>query len=323
MAANKLTEEQINEIVSLYQQDTSISQLAKQYEVSYPNIRKLLLKRNLLKVNPKHRRLKNPNLDLELFKKIDTSFKAYLLGLICADGHISKNVEITLQEKDKELLECIKTRIGMTSDLIFKKGVGGNRQNAYRLFICSKEIVNQLNIIGLTNNKTEDLSIQVLDHVPNSLLRDFVRGFFDGDGCITETKNEYDLNLIGCQSFIEPLKDLLETVLGIHFSITKHGTTSYIRTIRVSGRYQCIKFAEWMYAGSTIYMQRKYDKYQELVNSQQENPYGKLALKDYDIICELYNSGKHTYNELAKLYNINRSHVARILKGYRPKTKWQ
>ena len=323
MAANKLTEEQINEIVNLYQQDTPIRELSNNYGVSYQNIRNLLLKRNLLKVNPKHKRLHNPKLKTDIFKRIDTEFKAYLLGLICADGHISKQqkIELTLQAQDKELLEYIKVKLDHETPLIKKEGKGANRQDAYRLMLCSKEMTADLTKLGLDNNKTKNLSIDILKNIPNRLLRDFIRGFFDGDGCITETRNEYDLSIIGCQTFIEPLKDILEEILGIHFSLTIHGTTSYIRTIRVSGRYQCINFGKWMYEGSNIYMQRKYDKYRELVASEIENPGGKLSLKDYDIICELYKSGKHTYNQLAKLYNINRSHVSRILKGYRPKVR--
>lgn len=319
MAANKLTINQIDEIIKLYQEDIPIKQLANSYGVSYPNIRSLLLRRNLIKVNPKHRRLNNPDLKVDIFKSIDTEFKAYLLGLIAADGHVSKQgkVELTLQEKDKDLLEEVKKGLGHITPLIKKEG-RGNRQNAWRLMLCSKEIVKDLNSIGLDNNKTENLSIDILESVPSYLLRDFVRGFFDGDGCITETKNDYDLGIIGCQSFIEPLKTILEDLLGIHFSISKHGTTSYIRTIRVSGRYQCIKFAEWMYAGSNIYMKRKYEKHIELVNSQVENPFGKLALKDYDIICDLHKTGKHTYNDLASLYNVSSRHVSRITKGYRP-----
>jgi Helix-turn-helix domain of resolvase/LAGLIDADG-like domain len=319
MATNKLSKEDIKEVIDLYtNKEIPIKQIADKFNCSYVNIRLILKRRSLIKVNPKHKLTKNPRLDLNLFTSIDSAFKAYLFGLITADGYVSKlNIELSLQEKDRELLEKIRVKLNLDTNLIFKP-LKAPRQNVYRLYICSKAIVQQLNNLGLSGNKTKDLNGDILKNIPDKFFSHFVRGFFDGDGCISHSNNDYTIGFIGTESFITALKNKLEVTTGVHFSLSKHSTTSYIRTITVSGRYQCISFAKWMYKYSVMHMHRKYQKYIELLASEIENPFGKLKLSDYDKIIKLYSTGKYTYVSLAEKFNISSKHVARIVKGYRP-----
>ena len=68
----------------------------------------------------------------EIFTK-DCEEKYYLLGLIAADGYISKKnnrIEICLAEKDKEYLENIKNIVCSKKTLKYKQ-----KQKAYRKFI--------------------------------------------------------------------------------------------------------------------------------------------------------------------------------------------
>ena len=52
--------------------------------------------------------------------------------------------------------------------------------------IVSQQIFNDLCNIGITPRKTWDMKIDdVMSHIPKQFIRDFLRGYFDGDGCIT------------------------------------------------------------------------------------------------------------------------------------------
>lgn len=81
--------------------------------------------------------------------------------------------------------------------------------------VTSKRMADDLRRIGLTNHKTFDLNIhQVLEHVPESLRRDFLRGMFDGDGSICIYKypyfrrHTYHLGFTGLKEVCEYVEDV-------------------------------------------------------------------------------------------------------------------
>lgn len=88
------------------------------------------------------------------FNRIDSEVKAYLLGYILADGHVSQsnNLMFCLHEKDIDLLEKIRAVLNCNSP-IRKKG-------RYRvLSIGSKYMCDVLRSYGFTNNKSMNLNM--------------------------------------------------------------------------------------------------------------------------------------------------------------------
>ena len=127
--------------------------------------------------------------DIDFFKCINTEEKAYILGFICADGHISEDrLVITVAEKDLDILE--KIRGAMHSNHPIKKIKRINPYNKtdrkqltlVELMIGRKELVEPLFNMGLSSNKTYTLNGDILKYIPKYLMRDFLRGYFDGDG---------------------------------------------------------------------------------------------------------------------------------------------
>lgn len=120
------------------------------------------------------------------FSVVETEAQAYFLGFLAADGCVRKQldgVELTLQEKDVEILTLFKEVLGGTSsDLYYKeKDIGSN---AYRLMLMSKQMALDLNSWGITPAKSHTMQIQ--KPIPEHLLRHFLRGLWDGDGSISE-----------------------------------------------------------------------------------------------------------------------------------------
>ena len=61
-------------------------------------------------------------LDEKYFDKIDSQNKAYILGFIYADGSINKGcLNITLSNKDVEILEFIKDELKYSGKISIKK----------------------------------------------------------------------------------------------------------------------------------------------------------------------------------------------------------
>jgi hypothetical protein len=116
------------------------------------------------------------------FFKVWTPNMAYILGFFAADGYMTLNkrgayfwnIGIT----DKALLLSIKKAIQAEHkiSICLRKG---NEKPLYRLQIGSKEMFNDLLALGFTQGKTKSLAVP---EVPALYFRDFVRGYFDGDG---------------------------------------------------------------------------------------------------------------------------------------------
>lgn len=118
------------------------------------------------------------------YKVNDNYFKtwssnmAYILGFWFADGNISKNesfiFNISQHKKDKYLLEAILKEMGSNYPL-HKNG------NNYYFNICSKTIYKDIIRLGGKERKSMDVKFP---NIPKKYMPDFIRGLWDGDGCI-------------------------------------------------------------------------------------------------------------------------------------------
>lgn len=146
---------------------------------------------------------------------------AYVLGFFAADGSMLLNnrgahfIEFTIT--DRIVLEHIQRVTGSTHH-IAERERGGNCKTAYRLQIGSKEWFEDLSRLGFTQNKSKRLP---LPKIPKAYFGDFVRGYFDGDGCVyfnhlsfaDRKKPRWILMTLftsGCRPFLQSLWDGLK-----------------------------------------------------------------------------------------------------------------
>lgn len=136
----------------------------------------------------------NKRVRQNFFENIETEVQAYLLGFYAADGNINekrKTFRIHLQKSDAELVYLYKDLISPDSRLFtiqerLVKGRDGMLVTAHESIgvdINSSKICNDLVNLGFGYNKTYcDLKLPAIN---KDLLRHFIRGYFDGDGCIS------------------------------------------------------------------------------------------------------------------------------------------
>lgn len=86
-----------------------------------------------------------------------------------------RDKRVIYQQPNRELLEQFNTTLASTYPI-------EKRKHSYRLRISNKIILNDINKLGIIPNKSKVLSFP---SVPDEFLRDFIRGFLDGDGWIT------------------------------------------------------------------------------------------------------------------------------------------
>lgn len=264
--------EEKDKICKMYLDGYSTVKIGQIYGVWNHSITAVLKERNI----DRDRRLSTRiyTLDEHYFDEIDTPIKGYIFGLLLSDGsnNPDKNtVSISLQEEDVQLLERIRLELKSTKPLEFldysnKHDFGYHYKNQYRLLLFSDKICSSLTKHGLIKNKSLFVDFKSFD---DSIMPAFIRGMWDGDGSLGLYKNNsINVTLTATQMFCIGLKQYLENHLGIdschiydascHNGITK---VFYISKI-----HDKIRFLNWMYADADIYLQRKYEKYNDILN---------------------------------------------------------
>ena len=113
-----------------------------------------------------------------------------------------------------------------------------------------------LKLLGVIENKSHNLQFPNIDPC---LYSHFIRGYFDGDGCIIKTEKR--ASLVGTHPFLSTIKNILEEELSIHFSLRQCRSKSVTYELRVSGSHQTKVFLDYIYHQSTIQLNRKYQLY--------------------------------------------------------------
>lgn len=129
----------IHNIIDMYNSDMSTSEIGKIYGISDETIRVLLTKHN---IPLKHRKY---HIDENYFDQIDDVNKAYILGLLYADGYHneqSHTISITLQEQDRHILEEIRCLIKCDKPLKFvcNSKYKQTYSDCYQLYFTSKHM---------------------------------------------------------------------------------------------------------------------------------------------------------------------------------------
>ena len=110
---------------------------------------------------------------------------AYVLGFFAADGSMLTNKRggkyIEFQITDRIILENIQRVTGANQKLTIRPSRDVRWKTMYRLQVGSKEWFEDLTRRGFTQHKSNTLRFP---KVPKESLGDFIRGYFDGDGCI-------------------------------------------------------------------------------------------------------------------------------------------
>jgi hypothetical protein len=197
----------------------------------------------------------------ENFFKTWTPEMAYILGYIFADGNINWDIEksyraltITAAEKDAKHLENIRVMIGSTKPLLYSKNT-----KSYRLIVNNSTICKDLMRLGVTPKKS--LTVK-FPNVPKPFLNHLVRGVIDGDGNVRYVNRKrspyFEITISsGSEKFLTSLSTQL-TKLGIAAKVWRNKNGVYIL------QYSCskgIKLANWIYDGSMLHLQRKYEQY--------------------------------------------------------------
>lgn len=260
----KFTENQINQILKLRKEKKSIRSIGEILGINRHKI-SLFLASN----EEETRNLLNHKYHESIFEKIDTEEKAYWLGMLFADGHVSSHkwiTGLTLQLSDVDHLEK------------FAKFIGGkvvnHSQNAKRVSVSNKKIFDSLVEKGCVERKSLILKFPDFNIVPIDLVRHFVRGYFDGDGHISIEKGRnsdigsINFVLTGTLDFLNKL----DFLLNLGTVLRPESKLGNVYDIRIRGNEKPLRILDWIYENSTIHLERKYQVYTKFKKEKQLMP---------------------------------------------------
>lgn len=201
---------------------------------------------------------------LTAFNTIDSELKAYLLGFIFADGNISKPknrpnslvFQLEIQEQDKQILYWLADLIEYPYNNIatYQRP---NRSPTSKISLYSKTLCQGLMSHGIIPRKSH---LGTLPSVSEELQRHFLRGLFDGDGCVTGSK----LELYNNKNVIDSIESILKNK-GIPPQAIKKYKTSCYRLSIYQKQYRN-QIGKWLYENCNYYLERKARYYREIVD---------------------------------------------------------
>lgn len=249
------------EITNLYKKGLSTIQIANKCNCSASNISDIL-KRMGCKIRSESVRNRIYPINETFFDIIDIQEKAYFLGILYADGYNNADrgsIALTLVENDKEILVKLNNLLQPTKPLQYIKLK--NRNNVYRLNIDNKYISQKLSELGCVQAKT--FKIIFPEWLDEKLYPHFIRGYFDGDGCITNGKNPA-FSIVGTEQFLIEIQNILIRELGLNktkFQKRHKERKNNITSLICAGRNNCQKIYNYLYENSRIFLERKQKKF--------------------------------------------------------------
>lgn len=206
------------------------------------------------------------------FDIIDTEGKAYFLGLLMADGNVAIHnnqytIKLSLLKSDRHILESFLKEIESTNkinDFLNNTGynkISGKETPMSRINLTSIYMAKRLMELGVVPRKSGIESFPKQE-VPQKFHKDFLRGYFDGDGTISFNRNNNQVR----GSFISSSKDIINEFLcffdfdkKVHF----HGNcfSSHF------AKQDSIKIYNSLYKNSTFHLKRKYNIFKDIASS--------------------------------------------------------
>lgn len=237
---------------------------------------------------PSTRTNRRAKLNNNYFDIISDEHQAYWLGFLWSDGYLGYrirdngreeyNLKLSLMESDYKHLEKFNNDLNGEYNVHFydmNKGAFRTEQKEARLFITNKHLGMILrNKYGIIPHREDFTKIE--ENVPQELIKHLIRGIVDADGSFTKyytldqekIREKYSITICGTETtlrFIE--RHLIESCLinNVERKLQKRHKEAErdkgCYTLYFSGKKNVLDILDYLYKGSTIYLDRKYKKY--------------------------------------------------------------
>lgn len=198
---------------------------------------------------------------------------AYVLGYIYADGSLEdasylRGKYLTITSAERNNILKIKRWLASDHKIVKRPPTTLNGKDIFTIRIGSKKIYNDLYGIGLYPNKSLTIGFP---EIPQNYLPHFIRGYFDGDGCVYFEKSRGSKNQIiskrlrviftsGSKKFLIGLLDALREKLDLKQSKVYRGNKSFQLSFSTEDSLKIFKFL-FVGAHKPIFLERKFKNF--------------------------------------------------------------
>lgn len=278
-----------NVLITINGVTKNITQWAKEYGINPKTLSQRIAKgcdeSHIFDIPDKYKT--RPKFNENYFDIIDTADKAYWLGFIWSDGYLGYrirengreeyNLKISLCKTDYDHLNKFNKCIDGKYKVKFYKSPSSytNDCEEARLFITNKHMGEVLrNKYGIIAHRSN--CENVIKNVPDNLKSDFIRGIVDADGSfsyytVMQNKhvcNKYSFQICGSKSLLRYIEQvfidngLIDDIKRKLYKRHKEENRDLnCSTLMLSGKRTVISVLNFLYKDSSIYLNRKYDKY--------------------------------------------------------------
>ena len=260
----KLTLDQELELCSLYGK-LSKKELMEKFSLTNAPIIYRILRRHAIQVKNRS----DANIwkrKLNIFTSITEEWQSYFLGLLFSDGNLYKNkITISLVEQDFYIVESICRKLFVEPPKFYRSihtitdGEGNKVQCSPQLSVSFSN-VEFANILREKFNLQPNKSLTCMfpTNIPTKFIHHFIRGYFDGDGCIKNNSKRRTISILGSKSFLEAVKYilLLEGIRNVHITQREN-----IFSIYIYSSSDIELFYKFIYNDATIFLERKKMKF--------------------------------------------------------------
>lgn len=257
------SQEQINTIIKMYNNNQTQKEIANKFNVSRNVIKRVLLENNI-KLRNKTTKIKK---DQNIFQVIDNSEKAYWLGFLAADGinyrrEGNATVGLNLHQKDKQHIEKFKSFCnadGKIIDYVSNAGFSNNTPMS-KFYIYSIQMSDDLTAKGVPPKKSLILKPP---NIEEKYYLPYICGYFDGDGSINKTSqyNNYSLSIQGTKEILEWINSICNISTHLEKRNNNDINSYYIRCGGTNKPYAILKK---LYESCETHLERKYSIYKNL-----------------------------------------------------------
>lgn len=257
-----------NKILNKFKNGESCKEIAAFYNTDHRTIRKIL-KTFKIEFLSNRKYFFNES----YFEKIDSEEKAYFLGLIYADGcNTGEGLKIGLQLKDSYILDKLAKKLNYHGlpNITSNKKLPNNFYSVY--YFYSKKLSKDLINLGVLRRKTYFLEFPNTEIIPEEYQSHFIRGYFDGDGCIgkslsTRTINQHYITFVGLDTFLESIMNIINKYYAENKGSISYKKNHYKHTkyLTYSGNNIVYKIYNYLYKNcGDLYLTRKEEKFDKI-----------------------------------------------------------
>jgi len=297
--------ELIEQVKVLYP-DFGTTDIAKMLRIRQTTIKKIVDDNNF-------KLLKNRRINISDFYNIQKKEIVYFLGLLWADGHVSKSDNmVNIECNADDMLEFKKVL-----DYFGKWSYHYRNRERYSVIckpLANAYICDELLHKFLEENDYLEKSMKsptkILSKIPKELISYFLLGMVDGDGCFYFKKNQSSqFYLSGTFEQDWSQFELIFNIIDIRYKLVRVNNKNTSSFVRVTNKNDIRKIGNFVYStieDDNIGLRRKYEKYKQIVSSLIEND---------ELVEYVKNNKDKKIKELLIELNISRFKLNKILKS--------